>query len=86
MFILEVKNKLVVVVIEYSDFNLLLIKEFKVKFEQIKVVVEGVVKILVEQVLVNLVIVFDDVYKSIVFIIVEIDSKLFEQINLILYY
>ncbi|MCI1680725.1 MAG: type VI secretion system contractile sheath large subunit [Ewingella americana] len=71
---------------EFSDFNSLLTKEFKAKSEQTKAAVEGAVKTLAEQALANTVTVSDDAYKSIASIIAEIDSKLSEQINLILHH
>lgn len=86
MSTLEAKNKPAAAATEYSDFNSLLTKEFKAKSEQTKAAVEGAVKTLAEQALANSVTVSDDAYKSIASIIAEIDSKLSEQINLILHH
>ncbi|MBL5898142.1 type VI secretion system contractile sheath large subunit [Lelliottia amnigena] len=70
----------------YSDFNVLLAKEFKPKTEQTRSAVEGAVKTLAEQALANTLTVSDDAYKTIESIIAEIDRKLSEQINLILHH
>ncbi len=69
-----------------DDFNSLLNKEFKANSDQAKTAIQGAVKTLAEQALANTVVVSDDAYKSIATIIAEIDSKLSEQINLILHH
>lgn len=71
--------------IELDDFNALLAKEFKPRSDQTRAAVEGAVKTLAEQALVNAVTLSDDAYKCIASIIAEIDRKLSEQINLILH-
>lgn len=72
--------------IELDDFNALLAKEFKPRSDQTRAAVEGAVKTLAEQALVNAVTLSDDAYKCIASIIAEIDRKLSEQINLILHH
>ncbi len=72
--------------IELDDFNALLAKEFKPRSDQTRAAVEGAVKTLAEQALVNAVTLSDDAYKCIASIIDEIDRKLSEQINLILHH
>ncbi len=72
--------------IEPDDFNALLAKEFKPRSDQTRAAVEGAVKTLAEQALVNAVTLSDDAYKCIASIIAEIDRKLSEQINLILHH
>ncbi|NDJ56618.1 type VI secretion system contractile sheath large subunit [Enterobacteriaceae bacterium 4M9] len=69
-----------------DEFSALLTKQFKAKSAQTKAAVEGAVKTLAEQALVNSVTVSDDAYKSIATIIAEIDRKLSDQINLILHH
>lgn len=69
-----------------DDFNALLAKEFKPRSDQTRAAVEGAVKTLAEQALVNAVTLSDDAYKCIASIIAEIDRKLSEQINLILHH
>ncbi|EPE7075658.1 type VI secretion system contractile sheath large subunit [Cronobacter sakazakii] len=72
--------------IELDDFNALLAKEFKPRSDQTRAAVEGAVKTLAEQALVNAVTLSEDAYKCIASIIAEIDRKLSEQINLILHH
>ncbi len=72
--------------IELDDFNALLAKEFKPRSDQTRAAVEGAVKTLAEQALVNAVTLSDDAYKCIASIIAEIDRQLSEQINLILHH
>lgn len=72
--------------VEIDDFNALLAKEFKPRSDQTRSAVEGAVKTLAEQALVNAVTLSDDAYKCIASIIAEIDRKLSEQINLILHH
>lgn len=69
-----------------SDFSSLLTKEFKPKSEQAKSAVEMAVKTLAKQALATSITMADDAYKNIAAIIAEIDSKLSEQINLILHH
>ncbi|ELY7424772.1 type VI secretion system contractile sheath large subunit [Cronobacter turicensis] len=72
--------------VEIDDFNALLAREFKPRSDQTRSAVEGAVKTLAEQALVNAVTLSDDAYKCIASIIAEIDRKLSEQINLILHH
>ncbi|WP_105630314.1 type VI secretion system contractile sheath large subunit [Cronobacter dublinensis] len=72
--------------VEVDDFNVLLAKEFKPRSDQTRAAVEGAVKTLAEQALVNAVTLSDDAYKCIASIIAEIDRKLSEQINLVLHH
>lgn len=72
--------------VEVDDFNVLLTKEFKPRSDQTRAAVEGAVKTLAEQALVNAVTLSDDAYKCIASIIAEIDRKLSEQINLVLHH
>ncbi|EOT1171892.1 type VI secretion system contractile sheath large subunit [Cronobacter dublinensis] len=72
--------------VEVDDFNMLLTKEFKPRSDQTRAAVEGAVKTLAEQALVNAVTLSDDAYKCIASIIAEIDRKLSEQINLVLHH
>lgn len=72
--------------VEIDDFNALLAREFKPRSDQTRSAVEGAVKTLAEQTLVNAVTLSDDAYKCIASIIAEIDRKLSEQINLILHH
>lgn len=72
--------------VEIDDFNALLSREFKPRSDQTRSAVEGAVKTLAEQALVNAVTLSDDAYKCIASIIAEIDRKLSEQINLILHH
>ncbi len=69
-----------------SDFNALLSREFKPKTERAREAVEGAVKTLAEQALLNSITLSDDAYKNIEAIIGEIDRKLSDQINLILHH
>jgi len=71
--------------IEASDFSSLLQKEFRPKSDQAREAVESAVKTLAQQALSQTSLISDDVLKSVEAIIAEIDSKLTQQINLILH-
>lgn len=70
---------------EASDFSSLLQKEFRPKSDQAREAVESAVKTLAQQALSQTSLISDDVLKSVEAIIAEIDSKLTQQINLILH-
>src|SRR5690606_32525507 len=73
--------------LEQADgLSALLQKEFKPKTDQAKEAVEHAVKTLAQQALEHSVTLSSDAYQSIQAIIAEIDSKLSEQINLILHH
>lgn len=72
--------------IESSDFEALLQKEFRPKSDQAKTAVEQAVKTLAQQALENTALVSDDALRTIEGILAEIDSKLTEQVNLILHH
>ncbi len=72
--------------IEASEFSSLLQKEFRSKSDQAKEAVETAVKTLAEQALAQTSLVSDDVLKSVESIIAELDSKLSEQVNMILHH
>ncbi|MCO8120414.1 type VI secretion system contractile sheath large subunit [Stieleria sp. TO1_6] len=72
--------------LEASEFSSLLQKEFRPKSDQAKEAVETAVKTLAEQALSQTSLVSDDVLASVEAIIAQIDSKLSEQINLILHH
>ena len=74
------------VTVTTDDFSSLLEKEFRPKSDQAKEAVEAAVKTLAEQALAQTSLVSDDALRSIEAIIAEIDSKLSEQINLILHH
>lgn len=71
---------------EVSEFASLLNQEFKPKTDQARHAVSMAVKTLAEQALEHSLTISDDAYKSIESIIAGIDSKLTEQINLILHH
>src|SRR3712207_777724 len=71
--------------IEVNEFDSLLKKEFKPKTDEAKEAVERAVRTLAEQALSQTQLISPDVTKSIEAIIAQIDSKLTEQINLILH-
>ncbi|MBE0434408.1 MAG: type VI secretion system contractile sheath large subunit [Methylomicrobium sp.] len=71
---------------EVSDFSALLTKEFKPKSERAKEEVENAVQTLAEFVLKDTSLVSDDAIRSIEAIIAQIDSKLTEQVNLIMHH
>lgn len=71
--------------LEASDFSSLLQKEFRPKSDQAKEAVETAVKTLAEQALAQTSLISDDVLASVEAIIAQIDSKLSDQINLILH-
>jgi len=71
---------------EHSDFAALISREFSPKTEQARVAVDLAVRTLAEQALASAFTMSDDAYKSIEAIIGAIDSKLSEQINLILHH
>ncbi|WP_182869821.1 type VI secretion system contractile sheath large subunit [Stieleria mannarensis] len=71
--------------LEMSEFSSLLQKEFRPKSDQAKEAVETAVKTLAEQALSQTALISDDVLASVEAIIAQIDSKLSEQINLILH-
>src|SRR5258705_10421128 len=69
-----------------TDFDSLLRKEFKPKTDEAKEAVERAVRTLAEQALAQTSLIGSDVVKSIEAIIAQIDTKLSEQINLILHH
>lgn len=71
---------------DHSDFAALISREFSPKTEQAREAVDLAVKTLAEQALASAFTISDDAYKSIEAIIGAIDSKLSEQINLILHH
>src|SRR6187402_1801012 len=71
--------------VEGTEFSQLLQKEFKPKTDEAKTAVEYAVHTLAEQALSETKLIGTDVVKSIEAIIAGIDSKLTEQINLILH-
>src|SRR5258706_1001740 len=72
--------------IEANEFDFLLKKEFKPKTDEAKEAVERAVRTLAEQALSQTKLISSDVVKSIEAIIAQIDTKLTEQINLILHH
>ena len=72
--------------IEANEFDFLLKKEFKPKTDEAKEAVERAVRTLAEQALSQTTLISSDVVKSIEAIIAQIDTKLTEQINLILHH
>src|ERR1043166_7872898 len=72
--------------IEANEFDSLLRKEFKPKTDEAKEAVERAVRTLAEQALAQTSLIGSDVVKSIEAIIAQIDTKLSEQINLILHH
>ncbi len=72
--------------IEANEFDSLLKKEFKPKTDEAKDAVERAVRTLAEQALSQTRLISTDVVKSIEAIISQIDTKLTEQINLILHH
>ncbi|PAY17638.1 type VI secretion system contractile sheath large subunit [Rhodopirellula sp. SM50] len=71
--------------LEASEFSSLLQKEFRPKSDQAKEAVETAVQTLAEHALSQTALISDDVLASVEAIIAQIDSKLSEQINLILH-
>src|SRR5947207_5053602 len=69
-----------------TDFDSLLRKEFKPKTDEAKEAVERAVRTLAEQALAQTSLISSDVVRSIEAIIAQIDTKLSEQINLILHH
>src|SRR5215471_19622195 len=72
--------------VEASDFDSLLKKEFKPKTDEAKEAVERAVRTLAEQALAQTKLIGSDVVKSIEAMIAQLDTKLTEQINLILHH
>src|SRR6267378_4128886 len=72
--------------IEANEFDFLLRKELKPKTDEAKEAVERAVRTLAEQALAQTSLIGSDVVKSIEAIIAQIDTKLSEQINLILHH
>jgi type VI secretion system protein ImpC len=73
------------VVLETSDFNSLLKKEFKPQTDKAKEAVESAVRTLAEQALAGTNLISADVLDTIEGLIAQLDKKLTEQINLILH-
>src|SRR5918995_1845765 len=72
--------------VEVTEFDSLLRKEFKPKTDEAKEAVERAVRTLAEQALSQTKLIGADVVKSIEAIIAQLDTKLTEQINLILHH
>jgi len=72
--------------LELSEFQSLLTKEFKPKSDRSREAMESAVKTLAEQLLADTVVISDDVMSTIQALIAEIDTKLTEQVNLILHH
>src|SRR3954467_7640890 len=72
--------------VEVTEFDSLLRKEFKPKTDEAKEAVERAVRTLAEQALAQTSLIGSDVVRSIEAIIAQIDTKLSEQINLILHH
>src|ERR1700686_4337118 len=70
---------------EADQFEALLTKEFKPKTDRARAEVEGAVRTLAEQALRETTVISDDVIGTIKALIAEIDSKLTEQVNLIMH-
>ncbi len=73
-------------VIEFSEFDNLLNKEFKPKSDAAKTAIERAVQTLAEQALAGVATVSDDAVRTIEGIIAEIDRKLAQQVNAILHH
>ncbi|MBN1764902.1 MAG: type VI secretion system contractile sheath large subunit [Sedimentisphaerales bacterium] len=73
-------------VVEISEFESLLKKEFKPKSDQAKEAVQAAVKTLAEQALSQTALISDDAVRTIESMIAEIDKKLSEQINKIMHH
>src|ERR1044071_6016633 len=71
---------------EATEFESLLNKEFKPKTDEAKEAVDRAVRTLAEQALAQTSLISSDVVKSIEAIVAQIDTKLSEQINLILHH
>jgi type VI secretion system protein ImpC len=71
---------------EAGEFDSLLAKEFKVRTDAKKEAVHTAVRTLAEEVLRETAVISDDAVKTIEAIIAEIDSKLTEQINMIMHH
>jgi type VI secretion system protein ImpC len=72
--------------LEESEFSTLLEKEFKPKTDRAQEAVEKAVKTLAAQALEETTLISDDAVKSIESMIAEIDSKLSEQVNLVMHH
>lgn len=73
------------VAMEAGEFSSLLQKEFKPKSDRAKEAIETAVQTLAEQALAQTTLVSDDAIKSIEAIVAAIDSKLTEQVNLVIH-
>ncbi len=73
-------------VVEQTDLNALLAKEFRPQTEVAQNAVSSAIRTLAEQALANSITMADDAYKNISVLIGEIDRKLTEQINLIIHH
>lgn len=82
----EQKQQQALATVEQSDFAALISREFSPKTDQAREAVDLAVKTLAEQALASAFTMSDDAYKSIEAIIGAIDTKLSEQINLILHH
>lgn len=80
------KQQQALATVEQSDFAALISREFSPKTDQAREAVDLAVKTLAEQALASAFTMSDDAYKSIEAIIGAIDTKLSEQINLILHH
>ncbi|MHA7679297.1 type VI secretion system contractile sheath large subunit [Cupriavidus sp. PET2-C1] len=80
------KQQQALATVEHSDFAALIGREFSPKTDQAREAVDLAVKTLAEQALASSFTMSDDAYKSIEAIIGAIDTKLSEQINLILHH
>ena len=80
------QQKQTVMTVDQSDFVSLINREFSPKTDQAREAVDLAVKTLAEQALTSTFTMSDDAYKSIEAIIGAIDTKLSEQINLILHH
>src|SRR5262252_3188150 len=72
--------------IEVTDLDSLLKKEFKPKTDEAKEAVERAIRTLAEQALAQTTLIGSDVVKSIEAMIAQLDTKLTEQVNLILHH
>src|SRR5688500_2644818 len=73
-------------VLEATEFDSRLRKKYKTKTDEAKEAVERAVRTLAEQALAQTTLINHDVVKSIEAIIGELDTKLTEQINLVLHH
>ena len=74
------------VALQTSEFETLLKKEFKPKSDHVKEAIGSAVRTLAEQALAETSLISEDAVKTIEAIIAEIDSKLSEQINMIMHH